>query len=169
VQESELDCRNCGAPLTFALNKGHFVCEYCGSLYFPDEPDDGVLDLGIRSEVECPVCREPLVLGRAGTTQVLYCQRCKGLLIPQAAFVLVVQFLRATAIDPPIAPPPMNRDDLRRRIGCPHCGRTMDTHPYGGPGNIVIDNCPHCHVNWLDYHEFQRIIDAPGGDRRRPH
>jgi len=168
MQDSELDCRNCGAPLTFALDKGYFTCEYCGWLRFPDKPDDGLLDLGVRSAVECPVCHVPLVLGYARITQVLYCQRCKGLLVPQAAFVLALQVLRATATNPPVAPPRMNRDDLRRSICCPHCGRTMDTHPYGGPGNIVIDNCPHCHVNWLDYREFQRIIDAPGKDRRRP-
>lgn len=163
-----MDCQNCGAPLVFALDKGYFTCEYCGSLYFPDKPGDGVLDLGVRSAVECPVCRIPLVLARAGVAQVLYCQRCRGMLVPQPAFLRAVQFLRATATDPPVAPPPMNRKDLQRSIDCPHCGRTMDTHPYGGPGNIVIDNCPHCQVNWLDHYEFNRIVDAPGRDRRRP-
>ena len=33
----------------------------------------------------------------------------------------------------------------------------MDTHPYGGPGNIVIDNCAGCELNWLDYGELQRV------------
>jgi Zn-finger nucleic acid-binding protein len=43
----------------------------------------------------------------------------------------------------------------------------MDVHPYGGPGNIVIDNCPHCRLNWLDSGEFFRVVRAPGKDRRR--
>jgi Zn-finger nucleic acid-binding protein len=163
-----MDCRNCGAPLAFALDKGYFSCEYCGSLYFPVRSVDGVLDLGVRSAVECPVCRLPMVLAQFGVIQVLHCQRCRGVLVPQPAFAQAVQYLRATAADPPVTPPAMNREDLQRSVDCPYCGRTMDTHPYGGPGNIVIDNCPHCHVIWLDYYEFRRIVDAPGRDRRKP-
>jgi len=36
----------------------------------------------------------------------------------------------------------------------------MDTHIYGGPGNIVIDNCPECRLNWLDHQELARITTA---------
>jgi Zn-finger nucleic acid-binding protein len=37
----------------------------------------------------------------------------------------------------------------------------MDTHPYCGPGNVIIDTCESCSVNWLDYGELQRVIRAP--------
>jgi Zn-finger nucleic acid-binding protein len=41
----------------------------------------------------------------------------------------------------------------------------MDSYPYGGPGNIVIDNCPRCALLWLNYGELTRIIRA----RERKH
>jgi Zn-finger nucleic acid-binding protein len=41
----------------------------------------------------------------------------------------------------------------------------MDTHPYGGPGNIVVDNCEKCQIIWLDYGELKKVINAPGRDR----
>jgi Zn-finger nucleic acid-binding protein len=41
----------------------------------------------------------------------------------------------------------------------------MSTHPYYGPGTIVIDNCDRCKVVWLDYGELARVVNAPGGDR----
>ena len=44
----------------------------------------------------------------------------------------------------------------------------MDTHPYYGPGNVVIDSCARCAVVWLDYHELAMIRDAPGRDRGKP-
>ena len=44
----------------------------------------------------------------------------------------------------------------------------MDTHPYYGPGNIVIDNCPACHIIWLDAAELKAIQEAPGSDRGQP-
>jgi len=34
-------------------------------------------------------------------------------------------------------------------------------HFYGGPGNIVLDTCEACQVNWLDPGELQRIARAP--------
>jgi Zn-finger nucleic acid-binding protein len=42
----------------------------------------------------------------------------------------------------------------------------MISHLYGGPGNVVIDSCERCLVNWLDAGELQRIAaapDSPGG------
>jgi hypothetical protein len=36
--------------------------------------------------------------------------------------------------------------------------------PHGGPGNIVIDNCPNCHIIWLDYGEIYKIINSPDGE-----
>ena len=38
----------------------------------------------------------------------------------------------------------------------------MDTHYYGGPGNVIIDACDRCDLNWLDAGELMRIVLAPG-------
>jgi Zn-finger nucleic acid-binding protein len=34
----------------------------------------------------------------------------------------------------------------------------MDTYPYGGSGNIIIQGCHHCKWIWLDFEELSRII-----------
>lgn len=47
----------------------------------------------------------------------------------------------------------------------------MATHPYYGPGNVVIDTCEDCNIVWLDFGELSQIVDAPGrdrGERERP-
>ena len=54
--------------------------------------------------------------------------------------------------------------DLDRRINCPQCHQTMDTHPYGGGGNVIIDDCENCSLNWLDYGELDKIVRAPDHD-----
>jgi Zn-finger nucleic acid-binding protein len=41
----------------------------------------------------------------------------------------------------------------------------LETHPYYGPGNVVIDSCAACDVIWLDFGELKQIVDAPGRDR----
>jgi Zn-finger nucleic acid-binding protein len=37
----------------------------------------------------------------------------------------------------------------------------MDTHFYEGPGNIIIDDCSRCFLNWLDQGELMRVVHAP--------
>ena len=46
----------------------------------------------------------------------------------------------------------------------------METHPYYGPGNVIIDSCARCEFVWLDFGELKQIADAPGADRgvRKP-
>jgi Zn-finger nucleic acid-binding protein len=36
-----------------------------------------------------------------------------------------------------------------------------DTHYYGGPGNVIIDDCSRCELNWLDNGELMTIVRAP--------
>ena len=37
----------------------------------------------------------------------------------------------------------------------------MTSHNYGGPGNVVMDTCERCELNWLDPGELRRIALAP--------
>ena len=40
--------------------------------------------------------------------------------------------------------------------------RTVNGHAsLHGPGNVIIDTCESCSLNWLDYGELQRIVRAP--------
>mgnify|MGYP000086801323 CR=1 FL=1 len=98
-------------------------------------------------------------------TRVLHCARCLGVLTKQEIFRDMVTYLRTHASGSPDAPTPIDRDELRRRVQCPYCHRVMETHPYYGPGNVVIDTCMTCQVIWLDYGELKQIKDAPGRDR----
>jgi Zn-finger nucleic acid-binding protein len=151
--------------MRFLFDKGYYDCEYCMTIFFPDENEEGIRVMDQVSETSCPVCRIPLVYGSVEWTSVLYCQKCRGMILNQDAFLEVVKYLRAGASGLPVEPPPMDAGELERQLACPDCGQLMSTHPYGGPGNIVVDNCVHCSLIWLDHDEFRRIIRAPGRDR----
>jgi Zn-finger nucleic acid-binding protein len=161
-----MNCSNCGAPMQLDLNQQHFRCDYCTSLYFPKENEDGIRILEAPSELYCPVCEVPLVYGFINNAQIHYCLNCRGMLIDQEIFLMIIDFLRAISTKPPVNPPPVDLEELKRRINCPKCGRQMSTHLYGGPGNLIVDNCTNCILIWLDNNEFNRIIRAPG---RPPH
>jgi hypothetical protein len=83
------------------------------------------------------------------------------MLIAMDVFTEIVDDLRSRREIVVAAPHPPDWKDLDRRIHCPKCTATMDTHPYCGPGNVIIDTCEPCVVNWLDYGELDRVVRAP--------
>ena len=164
-----MDCRNCGAPLKTASAGDYLVCEYCDTIYFPEASRDNVRVLGDASPMDCPVCHEPLVSAEISRLAVLSCARCHGILARQGDFALLVKHLRANPWGPEaLRMKPLERKHLARRIDCPQCHQPLNTHPYYGPGNVVIDNCIACGLVWLDYGELYRIVHAPGRDRVQP-
>jgi Zn-finger nucleic acid-binding protein len=162
-----ISCENCGAPMKPVPNRDYFYCEYCSSFAFPEPSPDGVVVLGERGDVDCPICSTTLSTASVAEVRVLHCVECRGVMVEQEAFSTIVRFLRAQATGEPDPVRPVNREELEREIACPCCGRTMETHPYYGPGNVVIDNCARCELIWLDYGELAAIRDAPGRDRGR--
>jgi Zn-finger nucleic acid-binding protein len=137
------------------------TCDYCQSVYFPEKNADGVRVLDDPSELSCPVCSVPLAHAILEAHPILYCTRCRGSLIPAPVFVLMLRDLRAHRADTSAIPHPPDPQELRRRIQCPQCHRVMDAHYYAGPGNIVIDDCARCELNWLDAGELMVIARAP--------
>lgn len=146
----------------------YYFCRYCGTFHFLETTEtDGVRTLETPAHaLACPVCAGKLataVLDQAHS--VKYCGGCRGVLVPRPHFAEVVQMRRAWAAGQPIPPLPLDRRELERALTCPSCSAKMATHPYHGPGNVVIDTCDACNIVWLDFGELKQIADAPGHDR----
>jgi Zn-finger nucleic acid-binding protein len=45
----------------------------------------------------------------------------------------------------------------------------METHPYYGPGNIVVDTCSECGYLWLDHGDISRVENASFVRRSTPY
>jgi Zn-finger nucleic acid-binding protein len=148
--------------------RGYFFCRYCGSFHFPETAGtDGIRILGdSQSPQTCVACSKPLTPAVLDETHpVQYCRNCRGVLIARRGFAAVVEKRRAWATQPPGPPVRLNRSELNRKVMCPSCKKPMATHPYYGPGNVIIDTCEKCEVVWLDFGELKQIVDAPGKDR----
>ncbi len=155
-----MNCPSCGAPLRLEGDQEGLACDYCKSIYYPEKNDQGIQMLGEAAEETCPICAIPLMHAIFARERIRYCTRCRGMLIPMGKFLALVEELKAGAPRHrvPHAPDPR---ELNRHINCPQCHQRMDTHYYGGPGNVVIDDCSRCFLNWLDHGELMRIAQAP--------
>ncbi len=150
-----------------ALNpdRGCWVCAYCSSEWAPEANFEGVRVLD-PSDLNCPLCVVKLAGVKLAKARLLdyglfYCETCSGMLVPMGDLAPLTEDLRASRGAPDYIGRPPDPKSLDRRIACPQCRQTMDTHPYGGPGNVVIDTCEACEVHWLDRGELRRIALAP--------
>jgi Zn-finger nucleic acid-binding protein len=118
------------------------------------------LDILGESSRTCPHCAKPLLDARIEGCPVQYCASCEGVLVEMRDFVTLTDAVRARA---PRAGNvlPRTQQPGDRVVSCPVCAQPMLSHLYGGPGNIVLDTCEACAMNWLDAGELQRIARAP--------
>lgn len=112
--------------------------------------------------VFCPRCREETRFADLYGTKVVCCPSCKGFLTRGEEFRELVAKLRKQYRGPELRPQPLNHCEMKISCQCPVCEGPMETHPYAGPGAVVIDSCAACRVVWLDCGELLKIKRNPG-------
>jgi Zn-finger nucleic acid-binding protein len=105
----------------------------------------------------CPVCQVPLVSALIAGETVCYCGRCRGFLAETDTFAEIVTRRRALRGPHENRTDPFDAAELGRVVSCPNCQQRMDTHPYFGGGNAVVDTCERCNLIWLDAGELAVI------------
>ena len=145
-------------------DRGLLVCDHCGC---QREPPPLVEHLELLSEtsLSCPTCSTPLSNGRLEGHPLLCCARCLGMLIDMNRFATVIEVVRSCERRSSRSVAPRRQNPGDRLLDCPACRQRMVCHLYGGPGNVVIDTCQRCLVNWLDPGELRRIAAAPDWPR----
>jgi Zn-finger nucleic acid-binding protein len=136
------------------------ICDYCGTVHLPQENEEGVRVLAELSPLLCPICAISLVHAAVARHRILYCTQCRGMLVGMNTFLEIVHILRARGAGTSETARQPDWSEMDRRIRCPQCSQPMDAHLYGGGGNVIIEDCENCELNWLDYGELDRIVQA---------
>jgi len=126
-----------------------------------DQVSEDEVQVGGETTKVCPACQALLSDGTMQGKPVLYCTKCRGMLVSIDKFLPLVEFLRALRRPNGLTLEPRDNSDADRKLSCPECAQTMVGYPYGGPGNVNLDACERCSVIWLDHHELGRIVLAP--------
>jgi Zn-finger nucleic acid-binding protein len=159
------NCVNCGAPVRIDQD-GVAVCDHCGTR---QDPPISLQYVEVQNETStmCPVCLAPLSTARLSGRPLLCCPRCYGMLLAMDLFADIIDAVRLREPSRLRTAPPLRGSPNDRTIRCPSCHIPMLAHLYAGPGNVVIDSCERCGVNWLDGGELRRIALSPDTVARR--
>lgn len=152
-----MNCRNCAAAMQPVGGRSYFRCDHCGTFAFPATNGDGIAKLIGETELPCPVCKVNLSMGAIEGHPVRFCNTCQGFLAANEDFGEIVPKKRNQFADQTTIPRSFDPKELQRRLKCPRCQKLMDTHPYGGGGNAVVDTCHRCRLIWLDAEELEVI------------
>ena len=161
-----MKCQHCAATMTLMETKNYFYCEFCAGFEFPEGNTEGVVVLQEAvDDLTCPVCTNALSLASISDHRVLHCTNCRGVYVANTTFRQIVDALRSESTQSG-TPQPIDLKEYERSVNCPACERRMETHPYYGPGAVVIDSCSACHMIWLDHGELKVIVDASSDPHR---
>ncbi len=102
--------------------------------------------------LQCPVCREPMIVAEYEGFEIDTCGGCGGVWLDSGELEALV----GTAVPPTATPDsdlgPPDRD-------CPICVDKLIKDRYGRT-QVVVDRCPHGDGIWLDAGELQQIFAA---------
>lgn len=160
-----MHCPNCGAALVISPFCDVAECVHCGSthvLQLTGAGNDRIVWGEEPTGTNCPRCGIELLHAMLDGHRTEACPECRGILLSNADFGAIIRHRRAEYHGETFVPRPIDLDQLSDPIYCPRCRRTMEVHPYYGPGNQIIDSCPRCGLVWVDWGELTAIERAPG-------
>ncbi len=110
--------------------------------------------------MDCPACKDPLIVLEHDQVEVDHCLSCKGVWLDSGELELLLggsceknDFLAVFQID---------KDSKEKTRKCPICSRKMQKVLCGSENKIKIDRCPENDGLWFDLGELERIIRTGG-------
>jgi len=152
--------------MSLVHGQSHHHCLTCNVFEFPTALESDEIPIKAEETVtdfQCPKCVIPLRVGLIYEgMQVCFCDNCRGFVIPSQSLGTLVNELRRDYQGEDDKPVPIDPSELDKFDNCPACLERMDSHPYYGPGNLVLNTGNACKLAWLDHGELAKIVRAPG-------
>ena len=107
--------------------------------------------------MDCPVCREPMIVMELNQVEIDHCLECKGVWLDADELnqllndpVRVNQVMEAAQVE--------GNPTIGKRK-CPICRKKMDEIIVESEKKTHIDRCPEGHGLWFDHGEFGEVIE----------
>lgn len=108
--------------------------------------------------MNCPVCREPLVVVERDAIELDWCPWCKGLWFDTGELELLAERMEGAVGFDLAALVGAETDEATRP--CPRCDARMDKVSLA---TQLVDRCPNHHGVWLDHGELGAVLSRREG------
>lgn len=106
--------------------------------------------------MDCPVCKEAMIVLEYESVEVDYCVACKGIWLDAGEIELLFGDEEACAAFLTIGGPADAKGEKPRR--CPMCNAKMTKEATESEPPVLFDNCPYGDGLWFDKGELQQIL-----------
>jgi len=112
--------------------------------------------------LNCPLCREPMIVVEYHDIELDYCSRCHGTWFDRGEIDLLLRSMeldeKPSLLDRLTHQPRTTEAEPARK--CPACHSRMHAYCLDSVPELAIDVCTRQHGIWFDAGEVQRLISA---------
>lgn len=104
--------------------------------------------------MNCPACKDPMIILELNQVEVDYCTSCKGIWLDRGELELIFSQEADKEISKSFS---FRYNIAEAKKKCPICKKKMDKAEFEQTG-IIIDKCKNDHGLWLDSGELKSIL-----------
>lgn len=113
--------------------------------------------------MNCPACKNSMVILELNQVEIDYCTACKGIWLDRGELDLIFSSADKKEISKSFLIK-NDFDEIKRR--CPICKKKMDKVEFENT-DIIIDRCSQDHGVWFDSGELKSILKTAEGQNSR--
>ena len=107
--------------------------------------------------MNCPVCKEPMIVLELEQVEIDYCANCKGIWLDSGELELLLESqLERKNLFESFKEDPSNKE---KSYSCPICRKRMSKVFVGEQSQVLIDKCRKDHGLWFDKGELKSVIE----------
>jgi len=107
--------------------------------------------------LDCPACRQPLIVAERTEIELDCCPGCRGIWFDATELDLLIERLGLPQAERDYSRLALARIDERPR-SCPRCDRVMEKVFFDVGRSVVVDWCARGHGLWFDCGELGRVL-----------
>jgi uncharacterized protein len=107
--------------------------------------------------VNCPLCREPLIVAEREGIELDWCPSCRGLWFDAGELELLAEKAGRVLPSGAVAAPD-EKDPAGTARSCPRCDRKLETASLGSELKVTLDRCGAGHGLWFDHGELGSLM-----------
>ncbi len=113
--------------------------------------------------MDCPVCREPMIVLELNEVEIDHCLGCGGIWLDAGELELLLE--SAEEKDEVLNSFKIDEKTKEKKQKCPICLKKMDKVLCGKEGEVLIDKCSNNDGIWFDKGELYEIIEMGSLDK----